>query len=837
MAILQHETITSDSGFAKEIEESALTMIFDNMQKSQYHKPIPSTVRELACNGLDAIKERDAVKEILRGKATEEDYFIRRDDPMYKDSNFDKSYYDLKWLSNEPDTFITYVSKSTTDGNDYISFKDHGVGLGGKRLEGYMKLAYSTKRNSKLNIGKFGIGAKAPLSTNVNSFRMITAYNGKKFIFDIYSHKVDSAIPKMDLKTGAINKGYTFANDYTAYYEETTEKNFVEVIVETKKHHKQQYIDAAKSQLLYLKGVKLFIDVDGILSEVDISSDVMYEDEKIILAENRQYSKPHLVIDGVTYGYIDFLELELENKIGNVGIKVGADEVDVNPSRELVIWNDKTRDTVVTRFGEVIDIASSFVEKELKEVDFIKWLTKCTSTLAHTNSNSTLGRLSTLIDKSQIKPAYPLDKTIKYNTVNKFFNGFRLRSISESYDGKTGKNRIKRGEDIDSWSAVQFERAYIQNEKTSHNKDLYLYSTANPKTDRWANKMPILLLEPKALPPDHKLNDKQQKRYEDQQAKVLKYLAKSGISTYEDVAIPDDWKAKIEEMEKAEDKGVAYDAPTLSKAELREQNKETVYKIPSRESHYGSKVVFSVQERKIASILSIDENPSIEKLVYGFGNDREGLEFIYDYVECAPGWKGKVHIISISKDNEKLYKSLNKSVYIKDLFKQIDFKKKTITVDSTIIAYNTTRLISKKMDDLKFLSNYGLIDGEKSEEYIELYTYMSKNRHAPYAHDITEELDKFLDKLVEFQLFVKEVDGNAKMISKKSDELFGNKAFEDSNVIDMAIFEKYKLLLSYAEPIKTLLNSIKVLTDSTASMSEDLEHEIKGYIAHKLDLE
>lgn len=837
MAILNHDTIESDSGFAKEIEESALTMIFDNMQKSQYHKPIPSTVRELACNGLDAIKERDAVKEILKGKATEEDYFIRRDEPMYKDSNFDKSYYNLKWLSSEKDTVITYVSKDTTDSSDYISFKDYGVGLGGKRLEGYMKLAYSTKRNSKLNIGKFGIGAKAPLSTNVNSFRMITAYNGRKFIFDIYSHKVDSAIPKMDLKTGTINKGYTFANGYTAYYEETTEKNFVEVIVETKKHHKQQYIDAAKSQLLYLKGVKLFVDDDGYLNEIDIASTVMYEDEKIILAENRQYSKPHLVIDGVTYGYIDFLELELENKIGNVGIKVGADEVDVNPSRELVIWNDKTRDTVVTRFGEVVDIASAFVEAELKEVDFIKWITKCTSTLAHTNSNSTLGRLSTLIDKSQIKPAYPLDKTIKYNTVNKFFSGFRLRDISERYDGKAGKNRIKRGDDIDSWSSVQFERAYIQAEKTSHNKDLYLYSIANPKTDRWANKQPILLLEPKELPPDHKLNDKQKAKYEDHQAKVLKYLAKSGITTYEEVVIPDDWKAKIEDMEKAEDKGVAYDAPTLSKAELREQNKETVYKKPDRSSYYGSPIVFSVAEWKIASIISIDENPNIDKLIYGFGNDREGLEFIYDYVEGAPGWKGKVHIISISKDNEKHYKALHKSIYIKDLFKQIDFKKKTITVDSTIIAYNTTRLISKKMENLQFLSNYGLIDEEKSEEYIELYSYMSNNKHSPYSHVLQDELDKFLDKLVEFQLFVKEVDGNAKMISKKSDELFGSDAFEDSNVIDMAIFEKYKALLSYAEPISTLLNSIKILTDSSATMSEDLEHEIKGYVAHKLNLE
>ena len=92
MAIFEHDTIKSDSGFAKEIEESALTMIFDNLQKSQYHHPIKSTVREIACNSLDAIKERDAVREILKGKAKEEDYFIRRDEAIYKDSNFNKDY-------------------------------------------------------------------------------------------------------------------------------------------------------------------------------------------------------------------------------------------------------------------------------------------------------------------------------------------------------------------------------------------------------------------------------------------------------------------------------------------------------------------------------------------------------------------------------------------------------------------------------------------------------------------------------------------------------------------------------------------------------------------------
>ena len=108
MSILQHETIQSNSGFAKEIEESALTMIFDNLQKGQYHYPVKSTIREIACNALDSIKERDAVKEILKGNAKEEDYFIRRDEALYKDSNYDPTYYDLTWLSDKKDVVIDF---------------------------------------------------------------------------------------------------------------------------------------------------------------------------------------------------------------------------------------------------------------------------------------------------------------------------------------------------------------------------------------------------------------------------------------------------------------------------------------------------------------------------------------------------------------------------------------------------------------------------------------------------------------------------------------------------------------------------------------------------------
>lgn len=831
MAILEHKTIESSSGFAKEIEESALTMIFDNLQKSQYHYPIPSTVREVACNALDAIKERDAVIEILKGEKKEEDYFIRRDEAIYKDSNFDESYYDLEWLSREKNAVITYVSKDTTEGSDYLSIKDNGVGLGGKRLEGYMKLGYSTKRNSKLVIGKYGLGAKAPLSTQVESYRLITAHNGKKFIFDIYSHKVDSAIPKFNLDKGIENKSYKFANDYVAYYEDTLEKNYVEVIVKTKKHHKQQYISAAKSQLLYLKGIKFFVDSDGYSQEIDITSSIMYEDDKIILANNNQYSKPHIVIDGVSYGYIDFQELELEYKNGNVGIKVAPEEVSVNPSRETVVWNEQTRTTVVNRFKEVVGIASTFVEAELDETDFLKWIQKCTKILANTDRNSTLGRLASLVDKGQITPSFVGDKTIKYKTMEKFFKSFKIRQITKAYDSNKRTDRVQRIEAV-SWSDVNFEDFYIQMERTSHHKDLYLWHLANDGSRSYSRKT-TLILEPLKLPEDTKLDDKMQKAYYAYQTKILKLM--KGVPQYEDVAIPEDWKEKLDNMVEAEDKGKSYDAPRLSKAELRELNEETVYKEPQKEGYWASKITFTIKEWKISYVNSLDDDPTLDKLYYGFHADRELLEFLAEYKDGTK-YSNDIKIIAIAKENEKYYKKLKKSVYIRDVFNKIDLFEKTITVDKVLITYNTARLLKPGLDKLQFMQGIEGVDPDIYEKYKEVREYYNYYSTDVSNGSVRTSINEYLDKLVEFQLFVKEVEGNKKLVEDKSLELFGSKEFVNSTVIDEEIYDKYNSLQTFAEPVEVLLNEIKPLTEGK-NVNEALEREVKEYINFKLNLE
>lgn len=154
MAIHTSDKIESTTGFEKTIDSGSMHMALDVLQKFQYQFPQKSTTRELAANAVDSIKERDIAKLIITGKAKEEDYYIRRDDPEFIDSNFNPDYFDLKWLSSKKDAEIIYVESSI--GKDKLIVKDEGVGLGGKRLELYFKLNASSKRNSKSAIGKWG---------------------------------------------------------------------------------------------------------------------------------------------------------------------------------------------------------------------------------------------------------------------------------------------------------------------------------------------------------------------------------------------------------------------------------------------------------------------------------------------------------------------------------------------------------------------------------------------------------------------------------------------------------------------------------------------------------
>lgn len=299
MAILEQSAVEIRNGFTKEVDSGSLGLMFDIMQRFQYTYPIKSSVRELVSNGIDSVSEKNAALKILSGQAQVSDYYEVREGELYKDSKFVPEYYDPNWLSSEDNVVITYHRSKETE-KDFVTITDYGVGLGGSRLEKYFNLGHSTKRLSKLPLGKFGIGAKAPLSVN-SYYTVESRYNGLKFMFNVYNADIESIVPAFDLETGVPNVEVEFKGGKVFAYR-TEEKNGVTIKVEAKKHHFTEYKDAIEKQLMYFSNVKYVVEDNGYKIEQAFKPTILFEDEFLLISDNKMYTRPHILLNKVNYG-------------------------------------------------------------------------------------------------------------------------------------------------------------------------------------------------------------------------------------------------------------------------------------------------------------------------------------------------------------------------------------------------------------------------------------------------------------------------------------------------------------------------------------------------------
>jgi hypothetical protein len=794
---IHNEQIREVQGFAKEIEASALGMILDNLQVSQYQYPQKSTVRELVSNSLDAIKEKQIALSILQGKEKVEDYYITRNEPLYKDSNFDPSYYDPKWLWVEgqhypdlvmyqPDTaYVTYVETGELE-KDKLIIQDFGVGLGGKRLEGYFKLGWSSKRNNKSALGKYGIGAKAALSA-ASYFVMTTRYNGREYAFQIYNHNIVSIVPPFDMELGTQNQVHVFENGELVYYRDTDLPNGTTIEVEAKKHHKQSYIEAVKSQLLYFPNVEFRIrNKNGGTDVIPIQANILYEDEYIVLSDNSQYSKPHLLINKVNYGYVDFRELELEDMQGNIGIKVQAEEVDVNPSRESVTWNEKTRNTVMESFKKVVGTAERMISEQLKVPDFIEWIKACAEINSrYSNSESVLGRLSKIVSLDNAKISYSEDPRIRYTFSLLHALDMRTNRLEIARVGSTVKYKVKREETF-SRDFAEGLPVIVQTGRSSFLKDKYLLQQVYPGGFISIRLRQVSLVgededteEPMGVWPDYLMETitKGAESYDVSRAEFKEILASvetfithsKHIIPYSTIVVPEDFDGKEEVEEETEE---VKEEMSISRAERRKLAGTIPLYTPrvcgsgyEPKGKDNLKRIYEWQKVEIP-VVDIDEWTE-DEIFYAtdkvIGQNQDGTDILEssllhlaamitrpftgysDYQN--PGWRnlpdGKYEV----SENEQIrcthfFDPDNKSVklikvaqerrkYFGD-FKPIqrfflDIKNKTLTMSNALIRWNTARVMLKHFRKLEFLENFELFHREHCHTYRELKSYVETN--------------------------------------------------------------------------------------------------------------
>lgn len=811
MAVLERDNVVlSDQGFEKEIDAGAKELIIDNVQANQYQYPIKSTVRELCSNSLDAINEKIQAINILTGKSKVTDYYIIResDNPLYKDSNFDPTYYDLDFLDTEDNmVHITYI-EGKGDNKDMLEILDKGVGLGGKRLEGYFRLGFSTKRNSHNPLGKFGIGAKAAFSTNVPYYTMETAWNGKKFKFHIFAHKVDSIIPAFNLNTGEENPSVTFENGYVAHYEETKEKNYVKVSMECKKGHRYQYEEAVKSQLLYFKNINFnIVEENGITREIPVTTEILYEDDHIVLSSNNIFNKPHLIINNVNYGYIDFVEMEMEELSGNIGIKVDASKVDVNPSRESVRWTPKTTDTVKESFRKVVEIATKHVEEMLSgSMDIIEWINACKNVMYSSDRNSVLGRLSRVIDKTKISPKYPGDDTLVFSGVDELFSDFSVRVAHIKRE--KGVRKVLRT-DIGGWMEFPPKNIYLldSEERVDFVKDMFLLDSLGGH--------PIILIQ---------LKEKDDR--EPHTDKLLDLLKNSvNVTLYSSVIVPDDIRQEITKKRETEE------ALREDPVERRRREEKIPISFLRNTYKYNTNYYLYPDEVKLSDLEDIDE--SEVTIVYGINED---LDLLY-YISFMTGMyldnidtkdlkyktyilgnldltlptseKGRIAFVRISKENAKYF---NRFTYVRDFI--YDIKDGVITLniifkslwfrhilESNIDVYTksmfTYDMTQECIHDLYDM--YSRVNNlyKKRTSYSNVNINNSKGTARNDYNHVHDYVTKFMSTLLSLQ--IKKESGLS--IDKDIENTFHIKGVHSIDFIDM---EHYKLLIKLLEIQETV---------------------------------
>jgi len=867
MAILQQDLTEINGGFEKKIESSAMGLMMDVLQRFQYQYPIKSTIRELVSNGIDSVTEKNVAKSILKGESKVSDYYDDIEGELYTDSKFDPNYYDPKYLSSDEKVIVTYHKGSTTE-KDFVTVTDPGVGLGKYRLSKYFSLGYSTKRLSKLPLGKFGIGAKAPLSINPY-YTIESNYNGLRYKFNVYNTKVESVIPKFNLSTGVENVAIEFETG-TIYAEVTTELNGVTITMEAKKHHLQEYKDAVERQLMYFKNVEFYIKEDGYLQRQNFTPEILYEDDYLVISDNRYFNRPHILLNKVNYGFIDFKELELEDMLGNVGIKVVPEDVEISPSRESLVWSEKTKAMVLQRFKDASQSASNLIQKEMQDTDFIKWLKVCNSIKNKwSSSSSVIGRLANIVDLEKVDIRFSGDPTIKYST--RMLSGFSNKEVFSKMITKANKSG-KKIERQETDSTFLNEVVILKSSRASNRKDKYLVSlygrfTTLEKPEWLGMENPLSLLDENT--PDNLIA--LQKKHELEE-KIYNYLkASKELLIYEDIVVPEEFEAGEEEEELIDLENLSPEDANfamLTREERRKVTGKTIIMTPRLKNTryvYQENRIYEWQkiEIPVAEIDTWEE----EEIYYGTDADSSVIEFVallnrdnthddiaYPRDKCVTNdwmykreidWKGSYDILGgeayrcpffFSPHGVKLFKVAKDKVKLYQDFKHINkfflrMNGNTLTMSNRLVKWNTARQVREQMHHLNFLFNLPL-DIEQKTKYHQLKAYVKEHYvemsrgGSVYQHNSQAYTDllKHLDKVQQFQTLVKS-GATSEDVALVAKEMWNSTDVQDAYAVDLDIIDTLNELLDWAKPVKDLLNSMQYLVGHTEYQSSYSEYK------------
>lgn len=250
--------------------------------------------------------------------------------------------------SNKP--YYVIFDKNIEDDSWYIKFKDYGTGLSPDDIKNiYMVYGNSSRRNSDVYLGSWGLGSKSPLSYNKNNFYLNTVVNNIKYEYIYFKTET---LPTIDL-----------LNSYPVNEQNGTEI-IIKLIEDTKKQDYVKFINACKSQLRYFSNVI-------VINNINYNNESFNNDFKIY---NHKYFKYceyndnlHIVFGQVKYE-VDFNKLNLSfpySFLPNIGLYFKIGELDVTLSRENLKYTKKTIKALENKFNEFYKYIFNYFDNKI----------------------------------------------------------------------------------------------------------------------------------------------------------------------------------------------------------------------------------------------------------------------------------------------------------------------------------------------------------------------------------------------------------------------------------------------------------------------------------------
>jgi len=827
-------TISKDEivGIKKEIEEGSLELIFNALQSDIYSQPMRSFVRETISNALDSIIEKNVFRKIHGGDPVDKYFLQRQDGALLKDSEYDSTYYSIDHLSQTDKVSVLYE-----EGNprDKITIIDYGVGLGGKRLKGFFKLGYSSKRNFLTARGLYGLGSKSALSTGVDYFIMTTVYNGYKTSFMIYNRDYDPITP--DSPDGKLDVWkVTMANDEVVdkniYWEKTGEQNSCTISVEVKKHNKKTYIKAVKEQFQYFNGaVNLQVKNLDISDEFDsLNERPEYESEHLLIPKYSTYSSPHILVDGISYGVVNWSELELENRRGRIALKVSANDVDITQNRETLKWTDKTKSTILNAIRIAEDEAGEYVRQniQIKDEDNVFALNDAyNNSSARGGSHNVTNTFSSFLAIHNIRPRYkmqldgykkPVQGILGENLFEFLFYSFDFKRVYTVMDGKRLKLKtesVKSFYELSSMKLVYAKEGTLGPKLGAHlldefNVTSFIYIRENLTRIKSTIALNKLGTE---YPVD-----------------LVKAYAKDLIVKYNDLFI-DTYEWTYVEPEVDEDDGALLEDTKVNQAKLRKMNKEILWYEYDFKASYQDEIVFDREKvvRKVDQLESMFKHTDLIVVPSKYTKLGKMMVMINHLYPNTTSFDA----VFVSEENAQTFMKMG-GTHITNYFRKLDPVTGELMVGEKLVDLNTAWQFKKLKDKyLEFancseiISNLSSIDKERYDTFSYKYARNIKDVMLNSTSNDTAlltEILSYLDNLAEFQTVVGSKDKDA--IASKALEVFDTDKIHNIYAYDKDYIDSVEDELERLKPIAPLISSIEYYSAECTPLLELLLNTI-----------